>query len=150
MYITITGEEGDMKHRLSFGCVGLLAHNIVEITVDEGVEVSLEMLDEYQQFLEKHVVKDFAMLINQINNYTYSFEAQLSVGSYEKLAAIAFVYFNDKSKLVSEKLSARRKHDNWNFRLFSGLELGWQQAHSWLQKEMSGYAEQVLTGHADE
>lgn len=125
-----------MKHKLSFGSFTLLTENIVEVIIDDGVELSLEMIEECDQFFKTHIFGDFGMLINRINDYSYSYEAQLSIGSYQGLKAIAFVYYTDDCKRVVEKLTVARAYDDWNSQLFSGLEVGWQQAFSWLALEL--------------
>jgi uncharacterized protein with ParB-like and HNH nuclease domain len=132
-----------MKHRLSFGYFNLLANNIVEVIVDEHTEMTLEMIEECHQFIDAHIFDDFGMLINRINNYTYTYEAQLTIASYEGLKAIAFVYYNQESKEISEKLNEKRFADRWNYRCFSGLDIGWQQALTWLQQELLMQDEQV-------
>ena len=134
-----------MEHRLSFGYFTLLADNIVEVTIDDGVELSLEMVEECDGFFKAHIFGDFGMLINRINEYTYSYEAQLSIGSYEGLKAIAFVYYSDKSKSLVEKINLTRAYDNWNSSLFSGLELEWQQALQWLKNELLICDEQAVS-----
>tara|TARA_R110000737_G_scaffold318924_3_gene329933 strand:- start:333 stop:743 length:411 start_codon:yes stop_codon:yes gene_type:complete len=125
-----------MKHRLSFGYFTLLAENIVEVTIDEGIELSLEMIEECDIFFKAHIFGDFGMLINRINEYTYSYEAQLTIGSYQGLKAIAFVYYSENSKQIIEDINLTRAPDNWNSCIFSGLELEWQQALQWLQGEL--------------
>ena len=132
-----------MKHRLSFGYFTLLAENIVEVTIDEGIELSLEMIEECDVFFKAHLFGSFGMLINRVNEYTYSYEAQLSIGSYEGLKAIAFVYNSDKSKAMVEKLNLTRAYDKWNCCIFSGLELEWQQALQWLKHELMSSSEQT-------
>lgn len=134
-----------MKHRLSFGYFTLLAENIVEVCIDDGIELSLEMIEECDDFFKAHIFGDFGMLINRINEYSYSYEAQLSVGSYQGLKAIAFVYYSDECKAQVEELSAKRAYDNWNSEIFSGLELGWQQALSWLERELLHGKQQVVS-----
>jgi len=134
-----------MKHRLSFGYFTLLAENIVEVCIDDGVELSLEMVEECDEFFKAHIFGDFGMLINRINNYSYSYEAQLSIGSYQGLKAIAFVYYNDECKALVEELKVVRALDNWNSKLFSGLELGWQQALAWLEQELLADNQQVVS-----
>ena len=125
-----------MKHRLSFGYFKIIDDNILEVVADEGIEMTLEMIEECHQFVDSHFKDDFCMLVNRVNNYTYSFEAKLSIASYEYLKAIAFVYYSSDSKSVTEELYQLRAFDEWNFRAFSGLELGWQQAFEWLQQEL--------------
>jgi hypothetical protein len=132
-----------MKHRLSFGYFTLLAENIVEVIIDDDVIMSLEMVEECDQFFKAHIFGEFGMLINRINKYTYSYEAQLTIGSYQGLKAIAFVYYSDKCKSLFEELNVARAYDHWNSQLFSGLELGWQQALNWLEHELSPGKQQV-------
>lgn len=126
-----------MKHRLSFAYFNMLAEDIVEVVVDDGVELTLEMVEECHQFIESNIKGNFGLLINRVNSYTYAYEAKLSIASYEKLKAIAFVYYSNEGKQVSEELYNVRKLDEWNYRLYSGLELGWQDAFDWLQQELT-------------
>lgn len=125
-----------MKHRLSFANFKMLSEHIVEVVVDEGVNMSLEMIEECHQFINEHFSERFAMLINRVNNYTYSYEAKLSVASYENLVAIAFVYYTEDAKKLTDELYKLRAFDGWNYRIFSGMELGWQQALTWLKQEL--------------
>lgn len=126
-----------MKYRLSFGYFTLLSGNIVEVVVDEGIEMDLEMIEECHHFVQTHITDDFGMLVNRVNNYTYSYEAKLSVASYEQMKAIAFVYYSQDTKDITENLQKLRAMDQWNCQIFSGLELGWQQALEWLQSELA-------------
>ena len=126
-----------MKHRLSFGYFNVLSDKIVEVVVDEGVEMALEMVEECHAFIQLQFKEDFGMLINQVNNYKYSYEAKLSIASYEHLKAIAFVYYSKEGKDTTENLYKLRTLDEWNYHAFSGLELGWQQAYDWLEKELA-------------
>jgi hypothetical protein len=125
-----------MKHRLSFGFYNVLANNIVEVTADEGIEVTLEMVEESIEFINQYIKGNFAMLINRINNYSYSYEAQLSIASHENLKCMAFVCYSAQSEETTQKLQSNRSFDQWCYPVFSGLELGWQQAHQWLENEL--------------
>lgn len=125
-----------MKHRLDFAYFTVLPNNIVEVTIDNGTTLSLENVEACHEFINTHVTEDFSMLINGIHDYNFSFEAKLSVASHEKLKAIAFVYYNKNSQDEIESLLALRKVDNLNAKTYSGLELGWQEAHQWLEQEM--------------
>jgi hypothetical protein len=125
-----------MKHRLSFGFYNVMANNIVEVTADEGIEVTLEMVEESVEFIDQHVKGNFALLINRINNYSYSYEAQLSIASHENLKGVAFVCYSAESEATTKKLQSNRSFDQWDYPIFSGLELGWQQAQKWLENEL--------------
>ena len=67
-----------MKHKLSFGYITLLSENIAEVVVNRNVVMTLEMVDEYDYFLKCHFNGDFGLLINKINQYSYTFEARKS------------------------------------------------------------------------
>lgn len=126
-----------VNKRLSFGYFKIHDNNIVEIIVDQGIKMSLEMVEECHEFIRQCRLDDFALLINRVNQYDYSFEAKLSVASHENVKAIAFVYYHENCKTLTESLIALRAHDGWNTRLFHGLELGWQQALTWLKQELA-------------
>lgn len=126
-----------MKHRSSFGFFKVLPGHILEITPDSGVEISLEMVEECNDFISAHFKEGFGLLINRINRYSYSFEAQLSIGSYESLKATAFVCYSPECERATQKIQELRAVDRWNCKLFSGLELGWQQAYIWLKEEIA-------------
>jgi len=126
-----------MKHRSSFGYFKILPGNVLEITVDQGKEITLEMLDESNDFISAHFTEGFGLLINRINQYTYSYEAQLSVASHSGLRALAFVCYSSESEREVRKMQELRAVDQWNVQFFSGLELGWQQAYNWLKEELA-------------
>ena len=125
-----------MKHRLDFAYFSILPNNIVEVVIDNGITLSLEMIETCHQFITTHIKDDFSFLINDIHDYSIEFEAKLSLASHEHLKAIAFVYYNQRSQTAIENLIELRKVDNWNTKVFSGVELGWQEAHQWLVHEM--------------
>jgi len=124
------------KHRLSFAEVNIISDDIVEVIIDEGVEVSIEMVEEYDNFLACIFNGDYGVLINKINNYSYSAEAQFIMGSAEDIVAIAAVNYNEQGKQSSKAIAGIRIVDQLNVKAFSGLELGWQQAMTWLQNEI--------------
>ncbi len=126
-----------MKHRTSFAFYNKLSENIIEVIADEGVEITLEMIDEGHEFIEKYIEGDFALLVNRINTYSYSYEAKLSIASHEGLKAIAFVYYNNESQHAIDDLQNTRVMDKWNAKTFPGMELGWQQAYDFLEEEMA-------------
>ena len=128
------------KYQLSFAKVNVLSEHIVEVIVGQDVVISLEMSEEFDNFLTKIFSDNFALLINKINEYDFSFEAKLSVASHENLAAIAVVTYNNQSKASVSKIAAIRQRDGWNLKVFDGLNLGWQEGLDWLQGELNSEA----------
>ncbi|KGJ96291.1 hypothetical protein [Colwellia psychrerythraea] len=124
------------KHRLSFADISIISDSIAEIIIDEGVEVSIEMVEEYDNFLACIFKGNYGVLINKINNYSYSLGAQFIMGSSENIVAIAAVNYSEQGKKSSKTVADRRSIDQLNVRTFSGLDLGWQDAVTWLNKEL--------------
>ena len=123
------------KYRLSFAHVNVLDTHIAEVICDKNIEVTMEMIEEVEVFLCDFFVNDFGVLINKIHPYTYSFGAKLTLGSRERMKAIASVNYTDIAQAITQDIINIRSTDNLNIKQFSGLELGRQQAFEWLQEE---------------
>lgn len=126
-----------MTHYLSFASINIVSTKIVEVIVNQGIEISLEMSEEYDDFLTQHFQGNFALLINKINNYDFSFEAKLSMASHKDLIAIAVVTYDDEGRKSVGKLADLRERDGWNLRVFNGLNLGRQDSVDWLNSELN-------------
>ena len=128
--------SSQIKHKLSFGYITLLSENIAEVVVNRNVVMTLEMVDEYDYFLKCHFNGDFGLLINKINPYTYTFEAQLTIASLSGIKAMAVITYNQECDQLTNTLANTRKNDRWNLKQFSGLELGFQSGITWLEQEL--------------
>ena len=126
-------------YRFNFGYIRIVSNNIAEITVNDNIEIDLEMLEEFDNFLMAQFKEDFGLVINKINNYTFSYEAQLCILSLCKLKAIALVYYCDSKKKLAPHVEARRESDKLNVRAFSGFEMGHHDAQKWLNDELKNY-----------
>ena len=80
-----------MGNQLSFAKINILSENIAEVIVKQNVEISLEMSEDYDTFLSQQFSNSFALLVNKVNRYDFSFEAKLSMASHENLTAIAVI-----------------------------------------------------------
>lgn len=125
------------KHRLSFADINIVSDSIAEVIIDEGLEVSIEMIEEYDTYLACIFKGKYGVLLNKINNYSYSPEAQFIMGSTDNIVAIAAVNYNEQGRQSSKVVAKKRIIDQLNFRTFSGLELGWQDAVTWLKQELA-------------
>jgi hypothetical protein len=118
-------------HQLSFAQVHLLENGIVETIVNEGVEISRPMLEEWAGFLRAQVPAAPLMLINKTHTYSYSFAAQLKVGELDFVRAVAVVNSSRFSNIASQSVLAVLPFGPpWPVRFFSDREA----AVSWLQK----------------
>ncbi|TKB46745.1 hypothetical protein [Thalassotalea mangrovi] len=126
-----------MKYTLSFGYINIINDNIAEVLVDEGVEMSLEMCEEYDEFLHSHFHGPYAVLVNRIHNYKMSYETRLHIASHQDLVAIGVVSYNNHDSDEVAKLLQQRKIDNLNLKEFHGLDMGRGKAIAWLERELS-------------
>ncbi len=125
-------------HKFNFGCsVELLTNNIAQVTIEPGVEVTLEMLGEFDEYMSQIFNHDYALLVNKQHKYTYSFEAQLCMASQEKLRATAVVFYHDQDAKLPQQLTEMRQVDELNIRLFSGVNDGNINAMNWLEEQLS-------------
>jgi hypothetical protein len=129
-----------VKYKLSFCSINILNDYIAEVIVNKNIEISLEMVEEYETFLADKFTNAFGLLINKINYFNFTFEAKLSIASHANLKAIAVVNYTKESELITKELATLRAIDEWNLKSFSGLDLGWQQAFDWLEKELSAFS----------
>jgi len=125
-----------IAHKLSFADFIIHQGNILEVKVHAGIEMSLEMIDECSHFVEQHISSDFGMLVNKVNDYTYSYEAQLCLASYINLKAIALVHYSNQGLYTSTSIVKIRALDLKNIETFAGKDHGWQAAMSWLKQEL--------------
>ena len=120
------------KYELSFAKIIIVREDIAEVIVDDGVELDIGMVDEYHDFLVAHMRPPFAVLINKINSYTYSFEAQRKIGSLKELNAIAVVTYNWLAKASTDVLvNSIPREKTWNTDMFPSRE----EALAWLIEE---------------
>ncbi len=126
-----------MKYPLSFGYINILGDNIAEVIVDEGTVMTLEMCEEYDEFLIEYFTEPFAILVNKLHNYSYTFEAKLHIASLENLKAFAVVTYNKEGVEKTKDIAKIRASDGWNLKEFSGLQMGRKKAVKWLEKELN-------------
>ena len=126
-----------MNFTTSFGHVKIISSNIAEIVINHGIEISLEVMEEYETLMNKHFTDHYATLINRINNYSYAYEVLLCIGSIKNLKAVAVINYGIENKQQAKDISAVHHVDNLNIKLFSGLELGRDNAIDWLKGELA-------------
>ncbi|MGB1261654.1 MAG: hypothetical protein ACPG52_01995 [Cognaticolwellia sp.] len=126
-----------MTLNTSFGQINLISPNIAEIIINKDIEVTLELIDEYDALMAKHFSGNYAALVNRINSYSYSYEALLCVGSAQRLIATAIISYGVENEHQTTNLTSVRHMDNLNIKEFSGLELGRDSAIAWLNKQLA-------------
>lgn len=107
------------RHQISFGTIHILQANIAEVIVDAHVEITLPMVNEFHQFLRAHLQAPFALLINKVNPYSYTYEAQKEIGTLPEISVMAVVTYRDVSQATTKHLIQLPRDVAWNIQLFS-------------------------------
>jgi hypothetical protein len=117
-------------HILDFAKIIILHDDIAEVIINEGIEMTEEMVDIYHRFLIDNLRTPFSLLINKINDYTYDFQAQLKIANISNIHAMAVVTtarFSEVSTVMLAKTTPRKR--SWNMQLFSDRQV----ALDWLE-----------------
>lgn len=115
-------------HELPFAKIILLRKDIAEVIVNEGVVMSVDMVNQYHDFLLEHLHIPFSLLINKINSYTYDFDAQLKLATLNEINAMAVVSYNRLTTITTENLAAYPRERMWNLKVFTNRD----KAVEWL------------------
>ena len=122
-----------MGHRLSFALINPLAEDMFELIIDKDTLVSIEMVEEVDDYIEQNFQHDIGILVNRINNYRYCFEAKLILGSMPLIRAIAILNYDAVGVSDTQDIKRLRVSDKLNMKMFSGSAR--EHALSWLAKE---------------
>ena len=130
-------EIGIILHELSFAKIILLSDSIAEVIINDNVEMTLEMVTQYHDFLLSHLVSPFSLLINKVNTYTYDFEAQINLATLKEINAMAVVAYTRTTKISTEYLkSSVPRPVEWNLNIYSNRD----DALNWLKLEQDNIA----------
>ncbi|WP_274476070.1 hypothetical protein [Mangrovimonas aestuarii] len=124
-----------MVYRLPFASITLIEDDIAEVVIDEGVELAMEEVEAYHEFLTTYLKAPFSLLINKKHSYSYTFEAQQNICDIKEIRAMAVVVNNVASELATLTLSKINEHKEWNMLLFNNKA----DAKDWLYGEQ-GYS----------
>lgn len=129
-----------MKLITSFGQINLISANIAEVIINKNIEISLEMVEEYDALMAKYFHGNYAVLVNRLNHYRYAYEALICAVSAQHLIAVAVINYGAVSDRRTREIKSVRQMDNLNIQEFSGLELGRESAVKWLNEQLENIA----------
>ena len=76
----------------------------------------------------KNLKAPFAILVNKIHSYTYSFEAQMHLLNLEQLKALGVVSYTQVSEMSTKMLHSMPRAFEWNLKIFKDRD----KAYDWL------------------
>ncbi len=121
---------------LAFAEITLLQHDIAEVIIKDGIEIDLVMVKQYHDFLLRYLTSPFSLLINKVNSYTYTFEAQMELGTLAEINAMAVVSYSKASETTTQYLTTLPREIPWNLSMFPNRE----EALSWLSEQQEKLA----------
>ena len=93
------------SHELSFCTINKIDDSIAEIIVNDGIEIDIDMVAEYHAWIDDKLSTPCGLLINKINKYTYTFEAQLKIADLQKIKSIAVICYSEITKATTKSLT---------------------------------------------
>lgn len=119
------------KTKLSFGTIYAITDDIAELIIDDGVEVTKDMVEEARKFLLVKFGFGCKLLINKRNRYSYTFDAQLAMAKIEFISSIAILVYDLASELSVKTMALMPGLREKRFKVFHDRYL----ALNWLNTE---------------
>lgn len=116
---------------LSFAKIIKLDADMAEVIVNDGIEYDMDMLEEYHAWICNNMQTPSCILVNKVNDYTYTFEVQRKLAAIPEIRAIAHLVYSRASKLATQAMIDLPKVAPWNTNIFHDRE----SALQWLQEQ---------------
>jgi len=117
-------------YNLSFGPVNIVNQNLVEVIVNHGVVFGALEVDEFHDFLLNNLKDSFCLLVNKKYDYSYTFEAQKTVGNLKEIKAIAFLSTTLSGAMIYKTMSNINAKEREHVKMFNDRT----KALNWLGK----------------
>jgi hypothetical protein len=111
--------------------ISKIEDDIVELVFAEGVEIVPADIDAIHRWLDENLPVPYMIVINKVNQYSYSFEAQLKLGQPEAMKAIAIVSHSAISTATQDHIQGIHALNPLNLQVFSCVE----EALPWLHEQ---------------
>jgi hypothetical protein len=115
-------------YSLSFGDITILQENLAEVVIYDGIIMDEDIVDDYHNFLLLYLKPPFSLLINKKFAYSYTFGAQLKIGSLIQIDKMAVVAYSNLTEMATKSLINLNSKKLWNIKIFQDRE----SALTWL------------------
>jgi hypothetical protein len=116
-------------YSLPFGDITILQENLAEVVIYEGIIMDEGIVNDFHNFLLLHLKPPFSLLINKKFAYSYTFGAQLKIGSLIQIDKMAVVAYSNLTEMATKSLINLNSKKPWNIKIFQDRE----SALTWLQ-----------------
>ena len=118
--------------QLQFGVIKMLNANLVEVFINEGIEVDLQMVQGFEEMLDELLLGHYGLLLNEKHPHTYSKEAEEYFAHMNNLDAMAVVMYTRFTDIASKYLQSFHETSSWKMKVFYNRD----KALGWLEKQM--------------
>lgn len=115
-------------HQISFAQIRVLRSDLAEITVVDGVDIDLIMVDEIHRYLLSLFSYSFSLLINKTNSYSTQLDALIQFGNLAPLDKIAVFAPNKLAKMSADFSASIPSSNALTIEVFTDRE----EALAWL------------------
>lgn len=119
------------EYELNFARIIVHDEHLAEVIINDGIEMDMDIVEAYHTFLQSHLKAPFSLLINKINSYSYSFEAQQNIVCIPEIDRMAVLVYRKSTLASTESLISMPRKQPWNIKVFANYEEAW----SWLNVE---------------
>ena len=114
-------------HRLSFCRLQIIDQNIVEIVLDDGAEISGQMVDEFFAAIDGKMNSQISILLDKATQYSYTFDALIKLSESTKIRNIGVITYDALSRSSAIYMMERFNKSKKNVKLFESREaaLAW-------------------------
>ena len=116
------------EFELSFAKIIIHDKSLAEVIINDNVEMDKDMVDDYHAFLKSHLKAPFSLLINKLNRYSYTFEAQQKIATIPEIDRMAVVVYRQATRTSTDSLISIPRKQLWEVKVFSDYD----DAMSWL------------------
>lgn len=115
-------------HQISFAKICVLHNDLAEITVYNGADIDLIMVDEIHHYLLSLFSDSFSLLINKTNAYSTQLDALIQFGTLTAIDKIAIFAPNKLAKMSAEFSATIPSSASLNIEVFTDRD----EALAWL------------------
>jgi len=120
--------------KLSFCSLTRLPGGIVEVEPNEGIEIDLPMAEELDRTMLAMMGDRFSILVNKVNSYSVTFDAQLVIGTLDAVEATAVVVYDSFGEMATQQIKVMTEEEGEKkINIFFDKA----QAISWLEEKMA-------------
>ena len=115
-------------HQISFAKIAVINSYLAEVTVNNGVDIDIDMVDEIHKALMSLLGHTFSLLINKSNAYSTQLDALIKFGSLPAIDKIAVFAPNKLAQMSADFSATIPSSQALNIQVFTERE----EAMNWL------------------